>query len=123
VLTVVHWLTSICEDLQASRSKARKIIALYEQVHKIPGMMGSLDVTKVQWKRSPTAWKGKLQGRGKFPSIGLGAVVDNNLWSWHAVFGFPGTLNDTNIWERSSLYESVINRRHNELDFDFRLTM
>jgi hypothetical protein len=30
-----------------SRSNARKIVALHEQVHKIPGMMGSLDVTKV----------------------------------------------------------------------------
>ena len=30
-----------------SKSEARKIVALHERVHKIPGMMGSLDVTKV----------------------------------------------------------------------------
>jgi hypothetical protein len=102
-----------------SRSNTRKIVALHERVHKIPGTMGSLDVTKVHWKRCPTAWKGKFQGREKFPSIGLKAVADNNLWFWHAAFGFPGTLNDINIWERSSLYESMINGRHDELDFDF----
>ena len=87
-----------------SRSNARKIVALHEQVHKIPGMMGSLDVTKVHWKRCPTAWKGQFQRCKKFPSIGLKAVVDNNLWF---AFGFPWTLNDINICEQSSLYESM----------------
>ena len=84
-------------------------------------MMGSLDLTKVHWKRCPTARKGQFQGREKFPSIGLEAVVDNNLWFWHAAFGFgfPWTLNNINIWERSSLYESMINGRHDELEFDF----
>jgi len=102
-----------------SRIDARKIVALHERVHKIPGMMGSLDVTKAHWKRCPTAWKGQFQNREKFPTIGLEAVVDNNLWFWHAAFGFPGTLNDINIWEHSSLYESMINGRHKESDFDF----
>jgi hypothetical protein len=46
-------------------------------------------------------------------------VVDTNLWFWHDAFGCPGTLNDTNIWERSSLFESMINGEHDELDFDF----
>ena len=100
-----------------SRSDARKIVALHERVHKLPGMMGSLDVTKVHWKRCPTAWKGQFQGREKFPSIGLEAVVDNNLCFWHAAFGFSGTLNDINIWERSSVYKSMINGFHDKLDF------
>eukprot|EP00804_Cyclotella_cryptica_P018566 CCRYP_004366-RB/>CCRYP_004366-RB protein AED:0.36 eAED:0.36 QI:0/0/0/1/0/0/2/0/92 len=34
-----------------SRKDARKIIALHQRVHKIPGMMDSLDITKVHWKR------------------------------------------------------------------------
>jgi hypothetical protein len=102
-----------------TKSDARNIVAMHERVHKIPGMMGSLDVTKVHWKRCPTAWKGQFQGREKVASIGLEAVVDNNLWFWHAAFGFPGTLNDINIWERSSLYESMIDGRHDELDFEF----
>ncbi len=102
-----------------SKTDARNIVSMHERVHKIPGMMGSLDVTKVHWKKCPTAWKGQFQGREKIASIGLEAVVDNNLWFWHAAFGFPGTLNDINIWERSSLYESMIDGRHEELDFEF----
>ncbi len=34
---------------------ARNIARLHEWVHKIPGMMGSLDVTKVHWKNFPNA--------------------------------------------------------------------
>jgi hypothetical protein len=38
---------------------------------------------------------------------------------WHAVFGFPDTLNDINIWEHSSLFKSMINGEHKMLDFNF----
>ena len=93
---------------------------MHEEVPKIPGMMGSLDVTKVHRKICPMAWKGQSQGHEKIPTIGLEAVLDNNLWFWHAAFGFPGTLNDINIWEcSSSLYESMIDGRHDELDLSF----
>ena len=95
---------------RSSRSDTRK------RMHKIPGKMGSLDMTMVHWKRCLTAWKRKFQGREKFP-IGLEVVVENNIWFWHALFGFPGMLNNINIWECSSLYESMINGWHDELDF------
>jgi hypothetical protein len=102
-----------------SKIDARNIVSLHERVHKIPGMMGSLDVTKVHWKKCPSAWKGQFQGREKIASIGLEAVVDTNLWFWHAAFGYPGTLNDINVWEPSLLYESMIDGRHEELDFEY----
>ena len=41
------------------------------------------------------------------------------MWFWHAAFGFPGTLNDINIWECSSLFESMINGEHEKLDFNY----
>ena len=34
-------------------------------------------------------------------------------------FCFPGTLNNINIWEHSSLFESMISKEHDELEFDF----
>ena len=102
-----------------TKSDARNIVKLHEKVHKIPGMTGSLDVMKVHWKNCPTAWKGQFQGREKYSGLGLEAVVDNNLWFWHAAFRFPETLNDINIWECSSLFESMINGEHDSLDFDY----
>ena len=97
---------------------------MHHQVHKIPGMLGSLDVTKIYWKNYPTALKGKFQGKEKYASLALEVVVDYNLWFWfHASFGFPGTMNDINIWERSSLFESMLNGngKHDEIDHDFVL--
>ena len=36
-------------------------------------------------------------------------------------FGFAGTMNDINIWERSSLLESMLNGKHKEIDHEFTL--
>jgi hypothetical protein len=85
------------------------------------GMLGSLDVTKVHWKNCPTALKGQIQGKEKYASIALESVIDYNLWFWHAYFGFPGTMNDINIWERSTLLESMLNGKHDDIDHEFVL--
>jgi hypothetical protein len=44
-----------------------------------------------------------------------------NLWFWHASFGYPGTMNDINIWELSSLLEPMLNGKHEDIDHDFTL--
>ena len=41
---------------------ARNIVRFHKKVHKIPGMMGSLDVTKVHWKLWPHCMKGSILG-------------------------------------------------------------
>jgi hypothetical protein len=69
----------------------------------------SLDFTKVPWKNYPATWKIQFQSQEKFAGISIEAVLDHNLWFWHAAFGFPGILNDIDIWERSSLLKSVVN--------------
>ena len=73
------------------------------------GIAGSLDVMKVHWGNCPTAWKGQFKGKEDVPTIALEAMADYNLWFWHDCFGFPGALNDLNIWERSTLYEAFQN--------------
>ncbi len=72
-------------------------------------------------KTCPTALKGQFQGREKHATIALESVVDYNLWFWYASFGFPGTMNDINIWERSSLLESMLNGEHESLDHEYTL--
>jgi hypothetical protein len=54
--------------------------------------------TKVHWQNRLIFLKGQYDGKDKFASIGLEAVAENNLWFWHAAFGFPGTLSGINIW-------------------------
>jgi len=92
-----------------SKADSCKISTMHGNVHKMPGMLGSLDVTKVHWNNCPTALKGQFQGREKCATITLVSIVNYNLWFWHASFGFPGTMNDIIIWEWSGLLESILN--------------
>ena len=76
----------------------------------------------VYWKNCPTTLKEQFQGRKKCASMALEAVVDNSLWFWHTSFGFPGTPNDINVWERLSLLESMLNGQHDWIDNEFLLS-
>ena len=38
------------------------------------------------------------------PKIILEAVASYDLWIWHAFFGLPGSHNDINVLERSSVF-------------------
>ena len=49
------------------------------------------------------------------------AVADYNLWIWHNAFGFPGSMNDINIWDRSPLLESMLDGTHENIDFPFTI--
>lgn len=102
-----------------TKQDARNVVAMHKEQHGIDGMLGSLDVMKVPWGNCPTAWKGQFEGKEGHPTIGLEAVVDYNLWFWHDALGFPGALNDINIWERSPLFESFQDGTFEELDFDY----
>lgn len=73
-----------------------------------PGMMGSVDCMHWEWKSCPKAWAGMYQGRYKKPTIVLEAVATQDLWIWHAFFGMPGSNNDINVLDRSSLFEDFV---------------
>jgi hypothetical protein len=89
-----------------SKSDSRTIVSLHKRVYGIDECLGSIDVTKIHWSACPVAWKGQFEGKEGYPTLGLEAVVDHNLWIWHNAFGFAGALNDINIRDRSPLYES-----------------
>ncbi|KAG5557080.1 hypothetical protein RHGRI_007365 [Rhododendron griersonianum] len=72
-----------------------------------PGMLGSLDCMHWEWKNCPTAWQGMYTGHAHKPTIILEAVASYDLWIWHANFGLPGSHNDLNVLDRSSLFDEV----------------
>ena len=96
---------------------------LHNRVHGVPGMAGSLDCLHVHWHMCPSAHRGQFQGKEKKPTIILEAVADYNLRIWHANFGFPGTYNDINVWEKSTLRNCLLGGywKANKLDFDFTI--
>jgi len=62
-----------------------------------PGMLGCLDVMHWEGRNCPVAWHGAFQGKEDVPTVALEAVVDHQVWFWHAWFGMPGLNNDLNI--------------------------
>lgn len=82
-----------------------------------PGMLGSLDCTHWQWKNCPMAWAGQYKGKEKKPSIILEVVASYDLWIWHAFFGMPGSNNDINVMERSSLFSDLYNGKTPEVHY------
>ena len=46
-----------------------------------------------------------LPGKGEVLHSGLEAIIDHNLWFWHAAFGFMGSCNDINILDVSPLHQ------------------
>ncbi|KAI2509348.1 Plant transposon protein [Fragilaria crotonensis] len=107
---------------QMTRSDARRLSALHEACHGVAGMVGSLDCMHVGWKNCPVAWQGSNAGRSGKPTIVLEAMADHNLWFWHHSFGWPGSLNDINIWNRSCLLKAFLDGSFaRDVDFEFTI--
>ena len=53
--------------------------------------------------------------------IVLEAVADNNLWFWHAAFGFAGSCYDINILDTSPLRTHFLDGSHAKIDFDYSI--
>ena len=105
-----------------TRSDATRLSALHEAVHGIAGMIGSLDCMHVGWKNCPVAWQGSNTRKAGKPTIVLEAMTDHNLWFWHHSFGWPGSLNDINIWNRSCLLKAFVDGSFaRDVDFEFRI--
>ncbi|XP_035842621.1 putative nuclease HARBI1 isoform X2 [Helianthus annuus] len=83
-----------------------RLLAIADQ-RGFPGMLGSIDCMHWKWKNCPTAWKGMYIGHIREPTIILEAVASYDLWIWHAFFGMPGSLNDINVLERSSIFTEL----------------
>eukprot|EP00918_Siedleckia_nematoides_P024351 GHVU01052669.1.p1 GENE.GHVU01052669.1~~GHVU01052669.1.p1 ORF type:complete len:450 (-),score=62.87 GHVU01052669.1:1582-2931(-) len=73
-----------------------------------PGKLGSIDCMHWTWSACPSAVAGQYLGRKGKPTVVLEAVADANLWIWHAHFGFPGSLNDLNILDRSHVFDRLM---------------
>ena len=104
-----------------SRADARNVEQLHHREFGLRGCLGCLDVMLMPWGNCPNAWKGQFTGRHKFPVIALEAGCDYNLWIWHSFFGEPGSLNDINVWERSTLLYQMTHGQMQYIDFDFEI--
>nr|XP_043630313.1 uncharacterized protein LOC122601631 [Erigeron canadensis] len=119
-----HFCTTIielyrCEYLR--RPTSHDIARLYEaheRRHKILGILGSLACTHFVWRNCPKALKGQYKRSDHpYPTVTLEAVASQEMWIWHAFFGPPGSLNDINVLNQSTLYMRERNSTAPDLSF------
>ena len=83
-----------------TENDVRRLLAINER-RGFVGMLFSIDRMHWEWKNYPAA--GQFKGKEKKPTVVLEACADQELWIWHANFGWPGSLNDINILDRSTI--------------------
>jgi hypothetical protein len=49
------------------------------------------------------------------------AVSDHQLFAWHSVVGYAGTLNDINVWDSSLLHKPLIDGSFCRNDFEYSI--
>nr|XP_043624149.1 uncharacterized protein LOC122595774 [Erigeron canadensis] len=87
-----------------------RIFEAHELRHHMPGMLGSIDCTHVEWSACPRRLRGQYtRGDHNGPTIMLEITTSHDLWIWHAFFGVPGSNNDINVLNQSDLYVTARN--------------
>ena len=74
-----------------------------------PGCFASWDCKHFNWENCPKAWEGQFRGKEGVTTLVLEAICDPDLYIWFFFFGQPGTLNDINILDKSSIVGAMVN--------------
>ncbi|XP_059627570.1 uncharacterized protein LOC132270403 [Cornus florida] len=72
-------------------------------------MFGSVDCMYWEWKNCLVEWQSTHRGRSGKNTLVLEAVASQDLWIWHAFFRMPGSYNDINVLDHSSVFNGIIN--------------
>lgn len=72
-----------------------------------PEMLGNIDCMHWEWRNCPTTSAGQYNGCSGTLTIILEAVIDCDLWIWHAYFDLQWSNNDINVLESSPLVADV----------------
>jgi hypothetical protein len=102
-----------------TKDDTRRVMALHKEVHGVPGMLGSIDCMHVPWKNCPYEWQGTCMGKSDSPTIIIEAACDYNLWFWHASVGYPGALNDINVFDLSTMSKKMVDGTLEGTDIPF----
>jgi hypothetical protein len=104
-----------------SPADARKVEQMHYEVHGIHGMAYSIDCTHFHWGKCPMKYHGQYKGKEDGPTVVVEAGCDYQLWFWHCVFGYVGSMNDINIWDSSMLHKSLSDGSFEANDFTFEI--
>jgi hypothetical protein len=74
-----------------------------------PGIFGSWDCKHFKWCMCPLREAGQFKGKEKNKTIILEIVSDRDGYIWFSFFGEPGSLNDINILNKSTIVTNLVN--------------
>ena len=88
----------------------RKDISTVMERKGFPGCLGSWDCKHFNWKNCPMRLAGQHKGHGAGgkPTLILEAICDHRRYIWYANFGDPGSLNDINVLDKSSIVGAML---------------
>ena len=78
-----------------------------------PGNFASWDCKHFSWKNCPMAFAGQHKGKEDSNTLVLEAICDPDCYIWYSFFGSPGSLNDLNILDRSSIVARMLDGSFN----------
>ena len=75
-----------------------------------PGALASWDCKHFNWKNCPMRLAGQHKGHkeGGKNTLILEAISDHRRYIWYSNFGDPGSLNDLNVLDKSSIVGSLL---------------
>lgn len=110
MVALAHFVPAIntCYEyvyLRSSNEEDFKTIFAQCNKERFPGASGIIDCSKRVWKNCTTAWNGQFKGKEGVTIITIEAILDSTLWIWiwHLFVGIPGSSNDMNVVEASTL--------------------
>lgn len=80
-------------------------------------MQYTVDCIHWIWKNCPVGSLGQCLGKESVPTIVLEAIASQDLWIWHAYFGYPGALNDLSVLERSFVFRELREGRSPDIKY------
>ena len=91
-------------------SHEREAIASVMTRKGFPGCLASWDCKHFNWKNCPMRLSGQHKGHGEGGknTLILEAISDHRRYIWYANFGDPGSLNDLNILDKSSIVGAML---------------
>jgi hypothetical protein len=73
-----------------------------------PGCFGSWDCKHYLWRNCPKEMSGQYKGKDSAPTLIMEAICDAHMYIWYFHFGEPGSLNDINMLDKSSIVGSIL---------------
>ncbi|XP_071714149.1 uncharacterized protein [Rutidosis leptorrhynchoides] len=110
---------SIESENEAKISNTRRYIEReHEEIHGLPGMIGSIDFMHLAWEKCPVAWKCQFtRSDHKVSTIMLEVVASYDNCIWHAFFGIAGSIKNLKVLNASDFFNSMLNEEIKGIPF------